>query len=106
MSRRDFSSGLRKKQSRPVVQLKGKMQNVIVVKPQNSIFRQAVFFLKDDYFLSSDLSRSELLKQAREAAAGFTESELPPEEKNGFLLISLAVAALLVILLLIIIYLI
>lgn len=63
---------------RSEVRLKGKMQNIIVVKPPNPMFRQAVFFLRDDYFFSSDISRTELLNQAREAAEGFVSKNVPP----------------------------
>ena len=38
--------------------VKGRMQNIIVVPLPGSMFSQAVFFLRDDYFLTSDISRS------------------------------------------------
>ena len=70
--------------------LKGKMQNIIVVKPPNPMFRQAVFFLRDDYFLSSDISRTELLRQAQDAAAGFVSKEVPEVKSRGRIIIAAA----------------
>lgn len=81
---------------RSQVRLKGKMQNVIVVKPPNPMFRQAVFFLRDDYFFSSDISRTELLNQAKEAAEGFVGSNVPAAESKRIgviCLIALLIAA-------------
>lgn len=67
--------------------LKGRMQNIIVVKPPNPMFRQAVFFLRDDYFLSSDISRAELLAQAQDAATGFVNEQVPPVKKHTGIII-------------------
>lgn len=57
--------------------IKGNMQNIIVVKPQNKMFSQAVFVLSDDYMRQSRLSSQELLRQAQEAAGEFAPVMLP-----------------------------
>ncbi len=74
---------------RSEVRLKGKMQNIIVVKPPNPMFRQAVFFLRDDYFLSSDISRNELLNQAKAAAEGYVSRNVPPTGQKKYIIICL-----------------
>ena len=48
---------------------------------KTGIFREAVFFLHEDYLRRGDLSREELLRQAREAARAETGSVLPPGER-------------------------
>jgi len=58
--------------------LKGCVHNVIVVKPPDSRFREAVFILRDDYFLNEGVGEAELLRQAREAARDYTYEALPP----------------------------
>lgn len=60
--------------------VKGCVKNVIVVKPGDPAFREAVFFLRDDYFSSSRLSRALLLAQARDAARRYTDSVAPPRK--------------------------
>lgn len=57
--------------------VKGCVRNVIVVKPGDSAFKEAVFILRDDYFSSAGHSRSALLSQAREAARRYTDSVAP-----------------------------
>ena len=52
------------------------MQNIVVVPLPGSIFSQAVFFLRDDYFLTSDISRQELMRQAAEAAEDYTAEKV------------------------------
>lgn len=74
---------------RSQVRLRGKMQNIIVVKPQNPMFRQAVFFLRDDYFLTSDISRTELLNQAKAAAEGYVNENVPPVRGKAILILCL-----------------
>lgn len=54
--------------------LRGTARNVIVVKAPNDIFTEAIFMLKDDYYLSPSLSSAELLRQAKEAAHGYAAS--------------------------------
>lgn len=78
-----------KRSPRSEVRLKGKMQNIIVVKPPNPMFRQAVFFLRDDYFLSSDISRTELLNQAKAAAEGYVSHNVPPAGDKKMVVICL-----------------
>ena len=58
--------------------VKGCMSNVIVVRPPDPMFREAVFILRDDYFQSAALSRHELLRQAEEAARDYVASVVPP----------------------------
>lgn len=58
--------------------VKGCMRNVIVVKPDDPIFREAVFILRDDYFSSSKRSRRELIMQAKAAARSYTDAVVPP----------------------------
>ena len=68
--------------------LKGRMQNIIVVKPPDPMFRQAVFFLRDDYFVNSDISRAELLSQAEEAAVNFVAANIPAQRRKKALRLS------------------
>ena len=62
--------GGRKKSA--IVPIKGNVQNIIVVKPSNKMFSQAVFVLSDEYLRQSRLSSQELLRQAREAAGEYS----------------------------------
>ena len=73
--------------------VKGHMANVIVVKPPDPRFKEAVFVLKDEYFLNTELSRQELLQQAREAAGEYMASISPPKRRLPLLPALLAVAA-------------
>lgn len=57
--------------------VKGCVRNVIVVKPGDRAFKEAVFILRDDYFSSPGLSRSSLLSQARDAARRYTDTVAP-----------------------------
>ncbi len=74
---RRSSAGKRKSARRPGT-LRGCMRNVIVVKPPDRRFREAVFILRDDYFLSEGIGEAELLRQAREAASEYVQESLPP----------------------------
>lgn len=67
--------------------LKGRMQNIIVVNKPDAMFSQAVFFLRDDYFITSDLSPQELLKQAQEAAEEYVYDKAPPERHSHCLVV-------------------
>ena len=58
--------------------LKGCVHNVIVVKPPDSRFREAVFILRDDYFLNEGIGEAELLRQAEQAAREYTYEAVPP----------------------------
>ena len=78
--------------------VKGRMASVIVVKPPDPRFKEAVFVLKDEYFLDTELSRQELLLQAREAAREYVASVSPPKRRLPPLpAILVAVAAILAI---------
>lgn len=72
--------------------VKGCMQNVIVVKPPDPMFVQALFILKDDYFTNSALSSQELLMQAKDAARQYVDQTVPPARPriSPWLLIPLA----------------
>ena len=85
----------RRHRSRPTgPTLKGCMTNVIIVKPPDPRFKQAVFILKDDYFMNSDVSRRELLLQARDAARDYVLSVAPaPRKRFSPLLAALLAAA-------------
>ncbi len=63
--------------------LRGNMRNVIVVRPPEGIFSEAVFIMRDDYFTQSGVSRAALMRQAREAAEEYTRTALPPTESAG-----------------------
>ncbi len=75
-----FAGGTAARRPRAPVRapLKGCMRRVIVVKPPDSRFVEAVFVLRDDYFLSEGVDETELLRQAKEAARDFTCTALPP----------------------------
>lgn len=81
----------------PVV--KGHMMNVIVVKPPDPRFKEAVFVLKDDYFMNAELSRQELLLQAQDAAREYVWSAIPPVRRRfpPLLAVLLTAAAVMVI---------
>ena len=54
--------------------LKGTSEQVILVRlPVPGVFREAVFFLHEDYLRRGNLSREALLLQAREAAEDYVE---------------------------------
>ena len=55
--------------------VKGSMRGVIVVKPENSIFSEALFVLSDEYMRTQGVSSQELLRQATEAAARYSVSQ-------------------------------
>lgn len=61
-------------QKPPHAVLRGNAHNIIVVKAPCDIFTEAIFILKDDYYLHSSASAGELLRQARAAADDYTAS--------------------------------
>lgn len=63
--------------SRRGAAVKGCVRNVIVVKPGDRAFKEAVFILRDDYFSSPGHSRSALLDHARDAARRYTDTVAP-----------------------------
>lgn len=73
------------RQDRPPVC--GQMRNVIVVKPPDPRFREAIFVLREDYFLSEELSRQELLLQAKDAAQNYVNSICPRRHSSPLLLL-------------------
>ena len=77
--------------------VRGCARNVIVVRPPDKRFQEAVFILRDDYLLSPEADRDRLLREAREAAADYTASLLPTRRRFPWWLlipVLLAVAAL------------
>ncbi len=62
--------------------MKGCMRNMIVVKPPDPRFTEALFILRDDYFQNTALSRGELLRQARSAAGDCARSIAPPVRRR------------------------
>lgn len=82
----------RRRPARPAVQ--GRMRNVIVLKPDDPRFTEAVFILRDDYLLSGELNRRELLLQAREAAENCLQTVLPARRRGLSPLLLPAAAAL------------
>lgn len=63
---------------------RGKLRNVIVVKPADPRFREAIYVLRDDYFADPDCDRAALLREAREAARRETGQALPPGPRFPF----------------------
>lgn len=63
--------------------IKGSMRNVIVVRPTDGVFSEAVFVLRDDYFSSPGISREALLCQARAAAEEYTRTMLPTAPRGA-----------------------
>ena len=94
---RGVFSRLRRPQRRvrkPAAKVKGCVQNVIVIRPSDKRFREAVFILQEDYLLSPDADRRQLLQEAREAAQDYTASLLPTRRRFPYwLLLSLLLAA-------------
>lgn len=62
--------------------IKGCTKTVIVVKPPDPMFREAVFILREDYLTGDEANRRQLLLQARDAARSYTESLLPAEKRR------------------------
>lgn len=76
--------------------IRGNMRSVIVVKPENAMFSEAVFILSDEYLRSSSASPQEILRQAREAAGEYSGSlnAFSHKKATGLLwLLPLALAA-------------
>ncbi len=74
--------------------VRGLLRNVIVVKPEDRRFREALFILRDDYFLDPDYEPEELLRQAREAALAISGTASPKKPKPPVLPLLLLLAAL------------
>ena len=56
---------------KPAPVLRGSMHRAIVLKAPDDNFAQAIFILKEGFLQEEGLSRRELLRQAREAAAAY-----------------------------------
>lgn len=94
--RRKAGASRRSRAPRPGA-LKGCMRNVIVVKPPDRRFQEAVFILRDDYFLSPGADEAELLRQAKEAARDFVCEAAPPTRlRLPWLLLGFSLAVVLV----------
>lgn len=76
----------------PVV--RGNMRRVIVVQPPDSMFSEAMFILRDDYFQTPGLSRQELLRQARNAAQDCVAAAAPGEPRRPIFPTAMSVFAL------------
>lgn len=62
--------------------LKGSAEQIIRVRvPVPGVFREAVFFLHEDYLRRGDLGREELLRQARRSAEEYLRP-FAPEKKT------------------------
>lgn len=62
--------------------IRGSAEQIIRVRvPVPGLFREAVFFLHEDVLRRSDLSREELLRQARRSAEDYLRPLIP--EKNN-----------------------
>ena len=55
----------RRAKGRYVPPVKGNMRSVVVIKPENEMFDQAVFILSDSYLRQHSASSEEILQQAR-----------------------------------------
>ena len=74
--------------------VRGAAEQVILVRvPVPGMFREAVFFLHEDYLRRSDMSRETLLRQAREAAEDWLRPYLPQEERKRPWMYALSFAA-------------
>ena len=63
--------------------IRGSAEQIIRVRvPVPGLFREAVFFLHEDVLRRSDISREELLRQARQSAEDYLRPMLP-EKKPG-----------------------
>ena len=61
--------------------LKGTAEQIVRVRvPAPGVFREAVFFLHEDYMRRGDLGREELLSQARRAAEDYLRPLLPEKK--------------------------
>lgn len=75
--------------------IKGAAEQIIRVRvPVPGVFREAVFFLHEDYLRRSDCSREELLRQAKQAAAAYLRPMLPEKKAAPWPVLLLIGAAL------------
>lgn len=65
--------------------IKGVSEQVIRVRvPVPGVFREAVFFLHEDYLRQKELSREELLRQAMSAAEAYLQPCLPDKKEPAW----------------------
>lgn len=85
------------KASLPVSEImRGTAHRVIVVKsPDEKIFKEAVFILRDDYF-ASKRSERELMREALRCAGNFTAAAVPKRKKVPYWTVIGALAAVLI----------
>lgn len=96
IGKRLFSlGGGAKKAADPKLLLRGRTHNVIVIKPKNDMFTQAIFIMRDDYFSASSLPEDELLRKAQEAAGVYIPplSALSRRENTAIAVLSFLLAA-------------
>ncbi len=66
--------------------IKGACEPVIRVRvPVPGVFREAVFFLHEDFLRREDLSREELLRQARRSAEDYLRPLIPEKKPVSWL---------------------
>lgn len=54
--------------------VKGLSRKVIIVKsPDPKIFEEAIFIVREDYLMTNGISQKELLRQAKQAAKGYSK---------------------------------
>ena len=59
--------------------ISGSAGNVIIVKsPNTEYFKEAIFILCDDLFTRQGVNRSQILREARQAALSYTAAHTPP----------------------------
>ena len=59
--------------------IQGSAGNVIIVKsPNTEYFKEAIFILCDDLFTRQGVNRSQILREARQAALSYTAAHTPP----------------------------
>lgn len=100
---RDALSGLRfslrglfeRRGGEPLPVIRGGMRRVLVLRPCGSIFQEAVFILRDDYFQTPGVSRRELLREAKRAAEGYVDENLGgrPSPLSALLFFALGAAS-------------
>ena len=83
---------LSRRETLPVV--RGNMRRVIVVKPPDPMFSEAMFILRDDYFQTPGLSRQELLQQAKNAARDYAGAAPPREPQRPIFPTAMSIFAL------------
>ena len=59
--------------------IRGSAGNVIIVKsPNTEYFKEAIFILCDDLFTRRGVNRAQILREAQQAAWGYTAERTPP----------------------------